>query len=274
MATLDPLVAVVLGTLQGLTEFLPVSSSGHVAIGALLFGIPDMPLSMVVIVHAGTLFATLLVIGGDVGRLSAATARGLSNPGAFLATDQGRTVAGVLVATVPTAVLGLLLEERVESWSHLPAAVGGFLLVSAAIVWTTRKGGGEQDVLGYGAYLLIGLSQGLAVMPGISRSGTTIAVAMLLGMRASEAFRFSFLLSLPAVAGAVVLKLADPEAFAQLGSSALIAGVVAAVTGYAALRLLRHVVMTGRLWIFSLYLVPVGLTLLVWALVAGGAQPS
>ena len=117
--------------------------------------------------------------------------------------------------------------------------------------------------------MLIGVAQGLAVLPGISRSGTTIAAAMLLGMRAPEAFRFSFLLSLPAVGGAVILQLAEPGALAELGAPALIAGSVALVTGYGALRLLRHVVMTGRLWIFAAYLVPAGLGLIVWSMLTG-----
>lgn len=267
MATpLDPLTAAALGALQGVTEFLPVSSSGHVALGALLFGVPDMSLAMVVVVHAGTFLATLLVVGKDVGELTVDTARGIGKPRAFLATDQGKVVSGVIVASIPTAVMGLLLEDRVESWSHQPPIIGAFLLGSAAAVSTTLGGGGERRVLGLGAYFLIGVAQGLAVMPGLSRSGTTIAAGMLLGLSGPEAFRFSFLLSLPAVLGAVVLKLSEPGAIDQLGSPALIAGVVALVTGYFALRLLRRVVVQGRFWAFALYLVPLGVLLLAWDL--------
>ena len=112
--------------------------------------------------------------------------------------------------------------------------------------------------------LLIGLAQSLALLPGISRSGTTIAAAMALGMRPTEAFRFSFLLSLPAILGAVVLELRDPEVLASLGLAAAVAGGVACLVGWACLLWLRRLVDQGRLWIFSLYLVPVALVLLLW----------
>lgn len=264
---LHPLVAVVLGALQGLTEFLPVSSSGHVAVGALLFGIPDMPLSMVVVVHVGTLLATLAVVGKDVFHLTADAVKQLTqNPRGYMETDEGKTVVGVIAATLPTAVIGLLIKDRVEAFSHQPVAVGGFLLASAAIVWTTRGRHGKATTLTLKQAFLVGLAQGVAVLPGISRSGTTIAAAMALGLSGPQAFRFSFLLSLPAILGAVILQLGDPGALAALGQGAVIAGTVSAVVGVAALLLLRTMVAKGQLWVFALYLVPVGIALLLWPL--------
>lgn len=257
-------MAAAIGALQGLTEFLPVSSSGHVSLGAMLLGVPDMPLSMVVVVHAGTLLATLLVVGRDVGRLGVETARGLGRPADFIASDQGRVVAGVVVATLPTVAMALLLQDHVEDWSHEPRIIGACLLGSAAAVMATLKGAGDRKILGLGAYLLIGVAQGLAIMPGLSRSGTTIAAGILLGLSAPEAFRFSFLLSLPAVLGAALLELTKPNALATLGTPALIAGAVALVVGYLALRLLRRIVVQGRFWAFALYLVPLGVGLIVW----------
>jgi undecaprenyl-diphosphatase len=235
-----------------------------VSLGAMLFGIPDMPLAMVVVVHAGTLLATLLVVGRDVGQLGVETFRGVRRPREFLASDQGRIVSGVVVATIPTAIMGLALEDRVESWSHVPWIIGVFLLGSAVAVLSTLKRAPDARMLSLGAYFLIGVAQGLAVMPGLSRSGTTIAAGMLLGLSGPEAFRFSFLLSLPAVLGAVVLELAKPGALAALGMPALIAGTVALVVGYVALRVLRHIVVQGRLWAFALYLVPLGVGLIAW----------
>ncbi|MFW5921251.1 MAG: undecaprenyl-diphosphate phosphatase [Polyangiales bacterium] len=263
---MDPATAGALGALQGLTEFLPVSSSGHVAVGAWLFGIRDMPLAMVVVLHAGTLVATLLVVGGDAWRLATNTFRGLAHPRELARSETGRIVGGVIVASIPTAVLGLWLEERVEAWSHSPGAVGGFFLLSAVAVLTTRRREGELRVPGLGACLLIGLAQGLAVLPGVSRSGSTIATAMLLGMQPAEAFRFSFLMSLPAVAGALALQLSKPDALARLGTGALIGGVVALLVGWAALVVLRRVVVRGRFWLFALYLMPLGGGLVVWEL--------
>lgn len=264
---LHPFVAAVLGALQGLTEFLPVSSSGHVAVGALLFGIPDMPLSMVVVVHVGTLLATLAVVGKDVFHLTADAAKQLTtNPRGYIETDEGKTVIGVIAATLPTAVIGLLIKDHVEAFSHQPMAVGAFLVASAAIVWTTRRRHGAATALTVKQAFLVGLAQGVAVLPGISRSGTTIAAAMWLGLSGPQAFRFSFLLSLPAILGAVILQLSDPGALAALGQAAVIAGTVAAVVGVAALLLLRRMVARGQLWVFALYLVPVGILLMLWPL--------
>ena len=262
---LDPLAAAGLGALQGLTEFLPVSSSGHVAIGAWLFGIDDLPLSAVIVVHAGTLVATLLVVGGDVKNLALQAIRGLRHPSDFLKTPEGAVSIGVGLGSLPTAAIGLLLKERVESWSHVPWAVGGFLLVSAAVVLTTRIAHGEREQLPAWGYVLVGVAQGFAVLPGISRSGSTIAAGMLLGLRAPEAFRFSFLLSLPAVAGAVLLELGRPGALSELGWSALIAGGVACGVGWVALLWLKGLVTQGRLWVFAVYLVPLGSGLMLWS---------
>jgi len=264
---MDPVLAAALGVLQGLTEFLPVSSSGHVSMGAFLWGVPDMPLSMVIVVHAGTLLATLLVVGRDVGQLTVRTAQGITKPAEYLKTDEGRIVAGVVVATIPTAIIGLSIKDLVEHWARSPTFIACCFLVTAVVLWTTRRsGGGDKTSLTLLAYTLIGLAQGIAVLPGISRSGMTIAAAMALGMKPGEAFRFSFLLSLPAVLGAVVLELRDPTVLASLGSAALIAGTVAAVIGWGCLLLLRRLVDGGRLYLFSFYLVPVGLGLLIWDL--------
>ncbi|MBO6937985.1 MAG: undecaprenyl-diphosphate phosphatase [Deltaproteobacteria bacterium] len=261
--------ALTLGALQGVTEFLPVSSSGHIAIGAMLFGIQDAPLSLSIVLHAGTLLATLVLFRNDVARLLTDFVKGLRRPKEWLASESGKISAGVIVASVPTAILGLLLKDSVESWQSVPWIVGACLLVSAVMVWTTRSGGGKAAVLGLGAALIVGIAQGIAVLPGISRSGTTIAVAMLLGMRGEAAFRFSFLLSLPAVLGAVVLELGEPGALASVDTSVWLGGLVATLVGVLSLVALKKVVTQGRFWAFALYLVPVGLLLIAWPLVAG-----
>lgn len=263
---IDVATAAFLGALQGVTEFLPVSSDGHIAIGALLVGIPDMSLSMVVLLHAGTLVATFLVLREDVTQLAVETVRGLKSPSEFLRTEQGRIVAGVVLASIPTAIIGLLLEDHVEAWSHVPWIVGVCLLGSALALALTRRARGEAKTLSPGAYFLIGIAQGLAVLPGLSRSGSTIALGMLLGLRGPDAFRFSFLLSLPAVLGAVLLKVVgEPRAVAELGTAGLVGGAVAMVVGLGALVLLRRIVMQGRFWAFALYLVPLGLALIAWS---------
>ncbi|MEQ8461268.1 MAG: undecaprenyl-diphosphate phosphatase [Sandaracinaceae bacterium] len=266
---IDVGTAAVLGAVQGATEFLPVSSSGHVSLGAMLFGISDdMPLSMVVLLHFGTLIATIALFRQDVLELLKSLG-GLRDPKAWMETEQGQLVAGILLASVPTAVIGLGLEEHVEAFGRVPWIVGLCLLGSAVMVLSTRRGGGERTILPLKLALLVGLAQGLAVMPGLSRSGTTIAVGMLLGLSGPAAFRFSFLLSLPAVAGATLLSLRHLDEIRALGIGAVVGGVVALVVGYLALLWLRHIVNQGRFWLFALYLVPLGAGLVLWPLFAG-----
>lgn len=254
--------AILLGLVQGLTEFLPVSSDGHLALAAFLFGVFDMPLSFVVVLHIGTLVATLLVFRSDVLAMLASL-KGLTNgPKTWLSSADGALVSRIVVASIPTAVIGLLLNDAVEEWSHDPRIVGACLLLSAAVVASTRLGKGDRELPSFRDALLIGVAQGLAVLPGLTRSGSTIAMAMLLGMSGPAAFRFSFLMSLPAVGGAILLKALKPDALAGLGAQAAVGTTVAFVTGLAALFALRNVVKQGKFWAFALYLAPLGLGLL------------
>jgi len=269
--SLDLGSAALLGAVQGATEFLPVSSSGHVALTGMALGITaEMPLSMVVLLHFGTLVATVGVFGKDLRDLTLSTWTGVrEGPREFLQTDQGKTAAGVLVASLPTAALGLGLEPRMEELSSVPWVIGAGLLVSAVAVLSTRRGGGEKQSLPLGHALIVGIAQGVAVMPGVSRSGSTIAVAMLLGMSGPAAFRFSFLLSLPAVAGATLLSLRHTEELASLGLGGVVGGAVSFAVGLGALLWLRALVHQGRFWWFAVYLVPLGLGLVGWSLYQG-----
>ncbi len=264
----DSGTAAALGLVQGLTEFLPVSSSGHVAIGAMFFGVTDLSLAMVIALHAGTLLATVAIFREDIRSLCSDGVGLVTSPRATLASKGGRMLVGLIAASGVTAAIGLSLENHVESWSRSPAAIGLALLLTAVALLSTRRHRGGSDALPLWGYLLIGVAQGIAVAPGISRSGATIATAMLLGMSAAHAFRFSFLLSLPAIAGAVVLKLSDPAVLSHIGIPGLVGGGVALVTGVVALILLRRIISQGRLWTFAIYLIPLGLTLMGWGLFA------
>lgn len=258
-----------LGAVQGLTEFLPVSSSGHVAIGALLFDLKEAGPSLSIVLHLGTLIATLLLFRKDVAGLFAATGRAVATPTTLKNTEEGRTLARILVASIPTAVIGLLIKDYVEEWAGFPWIVGACLLVSAVLVLTTRRSGADPEAkkeITLGAALIVGVVQGVAVLPGISRSGATIAAAMMLGMAGASAFRFSFLLSLPAVTGAALLLLLKDNAFASVPPVLWLGGLVALVVGLLSLVLLRRLVNEGRFWAFALYLVPVGIGLIVYDL--------
>jgi undecaprenyl-diphosphatase len=260
---LDYGTAAVLGFIQGVTEFLPISSDGHLAIAQYFMQITDGGLALTVLLHVGTLVATFAVLGKDVRRLVVATLNGLRTPRAFAATDDGKETLAIIAATIPTAVVGLLLKDVVEPLSRDLRVVGVCLLVTAGLVASTKKlDHGEKETLDVPRAVLLGLAQGLAVLPGLSRSGTTIAFGMAMGLRPEAAFRLSFLLSLPAVLGACVLELGDPEVLATFGAPALFGAAVSLVVGYVALRSLRGVIARGRFAFFALYLVPLGLAML------------
>jgi undecaprenyl-diphosphatase len=262
---MDVLTGAILGAVQGVTEFLPISSDGHLAIGAHLFGAVDMPLPFVVFLHVGTLLATFLVLYDDVRALALALWDGARSPGTYFETDAGKELGAILAATIPTGLLGLLLKGYVESVSNDLFVVAVCLLGSAALVLTTRfTAGGTKTVLAPLPAFFLGACQAFAVLPGLSRSATTIAIAMFLGLGPKAAFRFSFLLSLPAVAGAVLLECFDVGALDGFGAAALVGGVVAFFVGWASLKLLRGILDRGGFWVFALYLVPLALALLVW----------
>lgn len=271
---LDYGTAAALGAIQGLTEFLPISSDGHLAIAQYFMDVEGGGLALTVLLHVGTLVATFAILGKDVARIVAATLSGLRTPRAFIDTTEGKEALAIVAATIPTAIVGLLLKDAVEPLSRDLRVVGVCLLVTAGLVASTKRfGAGEKETLDVPRAILLGLAQGLAVLPGLSRSGTTIAFGMAMGLRPEAAFRLSFLLSLPAVLGACVLELSDPEVLATFGAPALFGAVVSLVIGVLTLYSLRGVIQRGRFAFFALYLVPLGLAMLALGESAlGGAR--
>ena len=256
----QPFVEVaVLGLLQGATEFLPVSSSGHLAVGETLFGIGDAGLTLNVVLHAGTLLAIGLVFWRPLLGAVREAALALRRPERLRETPGGRDAWFVFVASVPTAFVGLLLRDTVAEWTHCPSAVGvGFVVTTLLLVATRWSTHGTREVPTLGGALLFGLVQGIAVVPGLSRSGATMCVALFLGVRPVRAFELSMLASVPAVLGAVLLE--APEALRAEGISATLpaclGAAVALAVGIVALRILRGVVDRGRLSWFALWTAP------------------
>lgn len=258
--------AIVLGAVQGLTEFLPISSDGHLAIGAALLEVHEPSLAMVVLLHLGTLVATLWVLRRDVVDLLTGIVDAFRTEARPLASPAVEEAGAILVASVPTAVIGLLLHDFVEPWARDLRIVAVCLLVSAFFVGSTYGNrSGEGTVLDWKRAALVGVVQGLAVLPGWSRSGSTIAMAMMLGLSGPAAFRFSFLLSLPAVGGACLLELTKDGVLGGMGVEPFVGALVAFGAGYLALRLLRGVVSQGRFHVFAYYLVPLAAALFLVA---------
>lgn len=253
------LQSLVLGILQGLTEFLPVSSSGHLVLLQLwlgdAFAFAESAVAFDLALHVATLIPVLWFYRKDVFELAGAPQRNL------------RYIGLLVVATIPTAVIGLLFKDVFESLFHTPRAVSVALFVTGALLastrWTDRRPDANRLQIGFTSAIIIGVAQGLAITPGISRSGATIATALLLGAGRAEAARFSFLLSVPAISGASVLVAKDGVAFpASLWGPLAIGFIMAAAVGYTALRWLVRLVRAGRLYRFAFYVVP--LAALAW----------
>jgi len=268
---MELLDAIFLGAIQGLTEFLPVSSSGHLVLGGELLGLSESHMTFDVVVHVATLLVTLgfyraSVVG--IGKSLIENASSVFSPATWLDGFQKwselRLLFLIVVGSVPTAVIGLLFKDELEGLFGSPRTVSAMLLVTAGILWlTTLRKDTTRDIseLKVRDALLIGLLQGFAVVPGISRSGSTIACALLLGVERELAARFSFLLSVPAILGALLLQVIDvlKEGHA-IDVMPMLAGFIAAVVvGIGALKMLIPLVNQGRLHYFALYLIPVGL---------------
>lgn len=231
---------VFLGFLQGATEFLPVSSSGHLVMGQTLLGLRLPGLGFEVALHLATLLSVLIVY-----RLRLAVlARGLVS-----GDPAARAYVGlILAASVPAAVVGIGFESRFEVLFDLPAVTGWALIVTGFILWSSRGALGRAPDAqpGLPEAVLIGLAQAVAIIPGISRSGSTVVMGLWRGVEPEEAAAFSFLLSIPAIAGAALLKL--PELSTGVAgaprSILLLGAAVACVTGVLAIRtfvaMLRH----------------------------------
>jgi len=262
--------AILLGILQGATEFLPVSSSGHLVIVPYLLGWPDPGLALDTILHLGTLVAILVYFWGDLWRLLRAALtslrkRRLDDPDARLAW-------ALVVATIPGAVLGVLLEDFFEQLFGMPKAAAGFLLVTAALLLISEYFAKRElplTAMSWWHALWIGLAQALAIVPGLSRSGSTIAAGLLLGYRREDATRFSFLLAVPIVLGSglyQVYKLLR----AGMGMVQLqifgVGFIAAAITGYVAIAGLLMLVRRRSLWPFALYCAVFGMLVLTGVL--------
>jgi undecaprenyl-diphosphatase len=268
--------ALLLGLVQGVTEFLPVSSSGHLVLGELLLGVtPNLAFNAAL--HGGTL---VVVVGYyrrdllDMFRDSWTSLRGLfggRRPAAIWAEDHGTRLALLISAgSVPTAVLGLALRAPIERAFHSGVLTSVALLVTGALLLTTRCSQTALEpepspltgptAISLPVALLVGVAQGLAIFPGISRSGATLVAALLLGAGRADAARFCFLLSVPAILGALVLESGELAKLGALGPGSLALGIgVAMVAGYLSLSLLVGLVRRGGLHRFAYYVIPVGL---------------
>lgn len=253
-----------LAVVQGITEFLPISSSGHMVVLASLFdhmGIHlEEKLTVNVILHLGSLLAILVFYWRRIWQL--------------LGAD--RRVVGLLAAaSVPAAVVGLMLKKYCEATLENPLTAGLMFLVTAAmLLWTSRHQSGEtlcRD-LSYSRAFLIGVLQAVAILPGVSRSGSTIVAGLAVGLRRDEAATFSFLMAIPVIAGAGILELKDlfEQGVNSTPATALLLGaIVSFVVGLASLAWLIRWIQQGRLHRFAWWLLLIAPLVIAWQVLGG-----
>jgi undecaprenyl-diphosphatase len=261
--------ALVLGIVQGVTEFLPISSDGHLALAQMLFG-GQADLATTVFLHLGTLGATLLVLRKRAVAALTEGLRGVFRPSLLKDTQGGRDAVVVAIATLPTGVVGLALKEPSEAWSSSPMIVGLCFLGSAIAIGSTYWAPkGEKDTPPHWGAVLVGIAQGTAVLPGLSRSAMTLAALLWLGVRGERAFELSFLMSIPAIAGAEILEARHAFHCDDSGLALILGTAVAFVVGLGALQVLRGVLIRRVVSLFAIYLVPLSIATLAW----GYARP-
>jgi undecaprenyl-diphosphatase len=269
------LQALVLGFVQGLTEFLPISSSGHLRIVSEVFFGDDAGASFTAVTQLGTEAAVLIYFAKDIGRLLITWLRGFTDRD-VRRTDDYRIAWLVIIGTLPILVLGYLLREAIRNparnlWLIAANLILFGLVLAAAERWSRQKR--EVDGLTVRDGVLMGLAQSLALVPGVSRSGATISAGLFLGLTREAATRYSFLLAIPAVVAAGVFSV--PDVFARGGAGLqptvaqmVVATAIAFAVGYASIAWLLRWVAHHSVYLFVLYRILLGGTVL--ALLAGG----
>lgn len=249
------LEALILGLLQGLTEFLPVSSSGHLELGKAILGVTlEENITFTVVVHGATVLSTLVVFWGEVRKL-------VINSIDTKINESGHYILKLLVSALPVIVVGLLFENYIESFfGDNIRFVGFMLLITATLLTFSNFAKEKQKPMRYTDAIIIGLAQTMAVLPGISRSGSTIATGLLLGKKKSEIAQFSFLMVLLPIIGANMLTIIKGEIGPANNILPLVIGFITAfLSGWLACKWMINIVKKGKLIYFAAYCVIVGL---------------
>jgi undecaprenyl-diphosphatase len=264
--------ATILGLVQGVTEFLPISSTAHLRIVPAIAGWDDPGAAFTAVLQLGTLAAVIVFFLGELVRMLRAALRALQTPGRRADVD-ARHLGYLIVGTIPIGIVGLLLRHAVEgSLRSLWVVATALIVVALALAWVERRQhaqGRDLNDINLRDAILIGCAQALALVPGVSRSGITLLAAMTLGIRRDAAARFSFLLSIPAVAAAGIFELPKIMKAHDIGGTPLAVGlIVAALSGYASIAWLLKFLRTRSTMPFVIYRVVLGIAII--AMLASG----
>ena len=264
-------MAIILGILQGITEWLPISSSGHLAIFQFYFQ-EEPPILFDIILHIGSLCVIFYIMRDEIKRVLDSVPSFFSNYRNYTnLKGEQRLIGLVIVASIPTAIIGFTFDSTVigdfYSEMHL---VGGCLIFTGILVWLSKDYSGDKQIDDFPIKnaLIVGFFQGLAILPGVSRSGSTIAISKMLGMEPVKAARFSFLLFIPAITGATILKIQDiDETISEVGTLSLMLGFLSSViTSYFSINILLNLIKKQQFHYFTPYCILLGFLLIYTSL--------
>ena len=254
---MEAIDAIILGIIQGFTEFLPVSSSGHLELGKAILGdtsIPEESLLLTILLHFATALSTIVVFRKDILAIIKALFK-------FQWNEETQFVAKIILSMTPAVVVGLLFEEQLEAlFGGNIAFVGAMLIVTAALLWFAEKSKHTGKSVSFKSAFIIGVSQAIAMLPGISRSGATISTSVLLGNDKAKAARFSFLMVIPLIFGKIAKDILSGDLTTESSNiTSLGLGFVAAfVSGLVACTWMIRLVKKSKLSYFALYCLIVG----------------
>ncbi|MGC9331700.1 MAG: undecaprenyl-diphosphate phosphatase [Bacteroidales bacterium] len=255
--------ALILGLIQGMTEFLPVSSSGHLEIGKAIMGITgEENLYFTIVVHGATVLSTIVVLWQEIRRLITGSLK-------FRYNEETKMVLKILVSMIPVGIVGVFFKDDIKQFfdSDNMYFVGSMLLVTAALLAFTHAFKNRSGQISYSNAFIIGIAQAFAVLPGISRSGATISTGLMLGNKQENVAKFSFLMVLLPIIGENLLDVISGELTGESGMRAmpLIIGFLAAfISGYIACRWMLNIVKKGKLFWFAIYCAVVGIVLILF----------
>ncbi|MEZ4772835.1 MAG: undecaprenyl-diphosphate phosphatase [Bacteroidia bacterium] len=252
--------AIILGIVQGLTEFLPVSSSGHIELGKVLLNTENVGIDFSILVHIATALSTVIVFRKDIAQLLVSIIR--------LQREYIEYAAKLILSAVPVGIVGLAFKDELEVlFEGRIVLVGCMLLITALLLFLTTRVRTSEKPVGFGEAIIIGLAQMVAILPGISRSGATIATALLLKVDRSQAAKFSFLMVLIPIFGEALLDIVDMakgEAVWSMGTDIALAGFLSAfISGLFACTFMLRIVKGGKLYYFSIYCVIIGIIAII-----------
>ncbi|MCP4727248.1 MAG: undecaprenyl-diphosphate phosphatase [bacterium] len=265
--------SIILGLIQGLTEFLPISSSGHLVVMKNILNVTEIPLVFDVFFHFATLLSICTVFRKDILNILKACVKVLKNmykPGELIKAiskdNETKFVYYIFIATIPAVIFGLTFKDKIETLFTSTTAVAIAFLATGIILLSTKLLSNKDEKLNTSKSIIIGVFQAAALFPGISRSGTTITSGMWLGIKPEEAVKFSFFLAIPAILGANILEFSGITLnFLRQEIVLLLAGGLAAYfSGLIAIKLVLKVIQTGRFFLFGIYCISIGIITFIW----------